>query len=86
MTRYRTETFSIAEKPQSVLSEIEIEMKPKDAQLRIDGEPALPAGKVQLQVGPHVLLAAKDGYAPLEKTIVVFPDLHPKVKLHLKKS
>lgn len=84
---YHQDTLKIAEmnptdsKPRY---EEQIEVDPKDAQLQVDGQ-AISPGRLQLSLGRHILAASKNGYAPSELTIVVFPDVHAKVKLKLKR-
>ncbi len=83
---YQEETVRIAEAGPSSgqLSETQIQVDPKDARVQVDGQTVSP-GKVMLSIGPHTLNAAKDGYTPQESRIVVYPDVHPKVKIKLKK-
>lgn len=83
---YQEETLNIAETgPTSGQSfEAQIQVDPKDAKLRLDGQPASP-GKLMLSIGPHTLDVAKEGYSPEQLRIVVYPDVHPKVKIKLKK-
>lgn len=83
---YQEETVRIAESGDSSaqLLETKIQVDPKDARLQVDGQAVTP-GKVLLSIGPHTLYIAKDGYAPQELRIVVYPDVQPKVKIKLKK-
>jgi predicted Zn-dependent protease len=87
LDEYNEETSKIAEAAPSSsaqLFEAEIKVEPKDAQLRVDGQPA-PPGVFRLPAGPHALYVTKDGYSPTELRIVVFPDVKPKVNVKLKK-
>jgi hypothetical protein len=84
---YQEETQKIAEEKSSpaVQSfEAEVNVDPKGAELRVDGQPKSP-GKIQLTLGPHTLNVTKDGYSPQELQIIAFPDVLPKVKIKLKK-
>ncbi|MFQ5745258.1 MAG: M48 family metalloprotease, partial [Acidobacteriota bacterium] len=65
--------------------EVTIGVKPKDADLFVDGNKVRP-GKLDLAVGRHDLLASKEGFKPFEGVIVVFPDIHPKIKIKLKRK
>jgi len=86
LDKYQEETVRIAEgkSASGQTFEAEIKVDPKDAILQIDGRVASP-GRVQLPVGPHVVLVAKNGYREQELRIAVFPDVQPKVKIKLKK-
>jgi len=84
---YQEETQKIAEgksSPAAQSFETEVNVEPKDAELRVDGQPKSP-GKIQLTLGPHTLYVTKDGYSPQELQIIAFPDVLPKVKIKLKK-
>ena len=84
---YQEETQKIAEgksSPAAPSFEAEVNVDPKDAELRVDGQPKNP-GKIQLTLGPHALYVTKDGYSPQELQIIAFPDVLPKVKIKLKK-
>jgi hypothetical protein len=84
---YQEETQKIAEgksSPAAPSFEAEVNVDPKDAELRVDGQPKSP-GKIQLTLGPHTLYVTKDGYSPQELQIIAFPDVQPKVKIKLKK-
>jgi len=85
---YRRTTQDIASRnPQDSSSDIivRIEVKPKDAQLTIDGSPLHP-GSFQLQEGPHTLEVSRDGYLTETRQIVAFPDIQLKLKIDLKKQ
>ena len=87
LDKYYEETLKIAEASPSSSAQVfeaEVKVEPKDAELRVDGQPLSP-GQLRLPVGPHALYVAKDGYSPHELRIVVFPDVKPKVKIKLKK-
>jgi hypothetical protein len=64
--------------------EAEVNVDPKDAELRIDGQ-RKSRGKIELTLGPHTVYVTKDGYSPQELQIIAFPDVLPKVKIKLKK-
>jgi hypothetical protein len=84
---YQEETQKIAEgksSPAAQSFEAEVNVDPKDAELRADGQPMSP-GRLRLTVGPHTLYVTKDGYSPQALQIIVFPDVQPKVKIKLKK-
>jgi len=84
---YQEETQKIAEgksSPAAPSFEAEVNVDPKDAELRVDGQPKSP-GKIELTLGPHTLYVTKDGYSPQELQIIAFPDVLPKVKIKLKK-
>jgi len=84
---YQEETQKIAEgksSPAAQSFEAEVNVDPKDAELRVDGQPKSP-GKIQLTLGAHTLYVTKDGYSPQELQIIAFPDVLPKVKIKLKK-
>ena len=87
LDEYHEETISIAERnPANSASryEVRVKVKPKDAQLMVDGKIADP-GKLKLEVGPHILSASKEGFRTAEKKIVVFPDFQPRVTVKLKR-
>lgn len=83
---YQEETVRIAEAgPSSGQSfDTEIQVDPKDAKLQVDGQTVSP-GKVMLSIGPHTLDVAKEGYGLEQLLIIVYPDVHPKAKIKLKK-
>jgi hypothetical protein len=83
---YHEETVRIAEAEPSSgqVFEAQIQVDPKDSKLQVDGQPISP-GKVMLTIGPHTLDVAKEGYGPEQLRIVVYSDVHPKVKVKLKK-
>jgi len=83
---YQEETIRMAEAgPSSGQSfETQIQVGPKDARLHVDGQ-AISPGKIMLSIGPHTLDVAKEGYGPEQLRIVVYADVHPKVKVKLKK-
>ncbi len=88
LDEYHKETISIAERnPANSESryEVRVKVKPKDAQLMVDGKIADP-GKLKLEVGPHILSASKEGLQTSERRIVVFPDFQPKVTVKLKRA
>ncbi|MFQ5663277.1 MAG: M48 family metalloprotease [Terriglobia bacterium] len=88
LDEYQQETLDLAEwTPADSGSrfEVKIEVKPRDAQLLVNGERVSP-GKLRLALGRHVVRGVKEGYEPSEKTIVVFPDVHPRLKIKLKKK
>jgi hypothetical protein len=87
LDKYHEETLKIAEASPSSSDQVfeaEVKVEPKDAQLRVDGQPMSP-GTLRLPVGPHALYVAKDGYSSQELRIVVFPDVKLKVKIKLKR-
>jgi hypothetical protein len=83
---YHEETARIAEADPASgqVFHVQIEVDPKDAKLQVDNQPVT-RGKIMLSVGPHTLDATKEGYSPEQLRIVVYPDVHPKVKLKLKR-
>jgi hypothetical protein len=83
---YQEETVRIAEASSSSgqLFETQIQVDPQDARLQVDGQTFAP-GKTMLSIGPHTLDVTKDGYSPQEMRIVVYENVHPKVKIKLKK-
>lgn len=88
LDQYQQETVAIPEMTPDGSSpryEVKVEVRPKDAQLLVDGEETSP-GKLRLAVGQHTLSVSKEGFSASEKIIVVFPDVHPKVKIKLKKK
>ena len=85
---YREETLRITESIPNANTpqrEVRIRLRPKDAQLEIDGTSS-GAGKVSLPLGPHVLKASKEGFETQEKYIVVFSDVPKDVTLRLRKE
>lgn len=88
LDEYNEQTQEIAEQgPDSSGPdfEVKIEVEPKDSQLLVNGNP-VPPGKFRLPVGAHKLAVSRAGYEPSETQIVVFPDVHPKLKVKLKRS
>ena len=85
---YREETLRIADSVPDANTpqrEVQIRLRPKDAQLEIDGSPS-EAGKVSLPLGPHILKASKEGFDTQEKRIVVFPDVPQRVTISLRRQ
>ncbi len=85
---YREETLRIVDSvpnDNTPQCEVQIRLRPKDAQLEIDGKSS-EAGKVSLPLGPHVLKVSKEGFETQEKRIVVFQDVPKNVSLRLRKE
>lgn len=88
LDKYHQDTIEISERVPSdsdTRFQVRIEVNPKDAQLLVDGKQVAP-GTMELPVGRHEVSASKEGFEPFENTIVVYPDVHPKIKIKLKRK
>ena len=86
---YDAETLRIAggdsSLPNNVKYDILIDVDPKDAELKIDGNDVSDSS-AQLPAGPHKLAAEKPGYRQQAISFVVFPDVKSQLKLKLKRQ
>lgn len=85
---YHRQTVEISNLDSSVSDErfeVKIQVKPKDAVLSVDGKTVSP-GRMELAVGRHKVVASREGYESFKGTMVVFPDVHPKIKIKLKRK
>ena len=86
---YDAETLRFAGGDSSLASgvryEVLIEVNPKDAELKIDGNDVR-SEAVQLLAGPHQMVATKPGYQQRTISFVVFPDEKSKLQVKLRKQ
>lgn len=87
LDQYHEETIDIAEgrgADPGRLSKVSLEVDPSDAELLVDGD-QVRGGNLNLTVGPHTVLVSRPGFEEQEMTVVVFPDVQPKIKVKLRK-
>ncbi len=88
LQEYQRETHEVAATAPNDSSPtflVKIEVKPKDADLTIDGKP-IQSGWIKLREGPHQVNVSREGYRAETRQVVVYPDIQIKIKLGVKKE